>query len=127
MDFYPAKTALCRSRFCGSIALRFFKGGNQPEIESKWLQYLPYGRLEMKLWRSWNASAKTQVGPRRMHMTLCVTYAASARFNAYSAERISAAFSPIMIDAALVFPLTISGMTLASAIRKFPIPLTRSF
>ncbi len=35
---------------------------------------------------------------------------------------ISAAFSPIMIEAALVLPLTISGMTLASATGRFFTP-----
>ena len=44
----------------------------------------------------------------------------------WSAATISAAFSPIIIDAAFVFPLTTLGMTLASATRSFPTPATRS-
>ena len=40
----------------------------------------------------------------------------SAIFTPWSAASISAAFSPIMIDAAFVLPLTTFGMTLASAL-----------
>ena len=48
-----------------------------------------------------------------------VTPTNSASFTPWSAAIISAAFSPIMIDAAFVFPLTTLGMTLASATRSF--------
>ena len=41
-------------------------------------------------------------------------------FHTIAAAIISAAFSPIMIDAALVLPLTMLGMTLASATRSLP-------
>ena len=50
----------------------------------------------------------------------------SAIFTPWSAATISAAFSPIMIDAAFVFPLTIFGMTLASATRNLSTPITRN-
>ena len=42
------------------------------------------------------------------------------------ARRISAAFSPIMMLAAFVFPLMMLGITLASATRRFATPSTRS-
>jgi hypothetical protein len=39
---------------------------------------------------------------------------------------ISATFSPILIEAALVFPLTTSGITLVSATRSRSTPITFS-
>ena len=50
----------------------------------------------------------------------------SARRKPWEHAISSAALSPIMIDAAFVLPLTIFGMTLASATRSPATPLTRS-
>src|SRR5262249_33615386 len=50
----------------------------------------------------------------------------SSRRTACSAASISAAFSPIMIDAAFVLPLTTFGITLASATRSLSTPITSS-
>ena len=50
----------------------------------------------------------------------------STSFTPWSVAISSAAFSPIMIAAALVLPLTTFGITLASATRRPAMPLTRS-
>jgi hypothetical protein len=49
----------------------------------------------------------------------------SLRWTPWSAAIISAALSPIMIEAALVLPLVIFGITLASATRRSATPITR--
>ena len=49
----------------------------------------------------------------------------SSSFTAWSAAIISAAFSPIMMHAALVLPLMMFGITLASATRRFFTPISR--